>query len=93
MTETALINDVISMSFQRYKDNGWAGHGLSLMPFNVVSEKKKPLRVDLLVGHRPPTSLYFVHLSPQCNQQFISYRILSQTDKNPATTQRTWMET
>lgn len=40
MTETALINDVISMTFQRYQDNGWAGHGLSLMPFNVANEKK-----------------------------------------------------
>lgn len=40
MTETALINDVISMSFWTYQDNGWVGHGLSLMPFNVVSGKK-----------------------------------------------------
>lgn len=40
MTETALINDVISMSFQRYQDNEWMGHELSLMPFNVFNEKK-----------------------------------------------------
>lgn len=91
MTETALINDVISMSFQRYRDNGWAGHGLSLMPSNVFNEKK-PLTVNLFVGHRPPTYLYFFHLSPQRHQQLTPYRILSQTDKNPATTQRTWME-
>lgn len=40
MTETVLINDVISMSFQGYKDNGWVGNKrLSLMLFKVFNEK------------------------------------------------------
>lgn len=60
MTETALINDVISMSFWRYQDNGWVGHGLSLMPFKVFKEKKA-LTVNLFVGHHPPDYQYFVH--------------------------------
>lgn len=36
MTETALINDVISMSFQRYQDDGQVRQGLSLMPFQCI---------------------------------------------------------
>lgn len=40
MIEIVLINDVISMSFQGYKDNGWVGNKrLLLMFFKVFNEK------------------------------------------------------